>query len=210
MLEVRIEQSITKDEYDKKADELRAEQYNIRNKINNFAEADEDFSITLQYLLDVASRSYSLFESSGNDQKRKIIKLVFSNLKLNGSKLEYDLNAPFDALVKYGKNKKWGERGDSNPRIPEPQSGALTAWRRPPYLNTKLSYNKDFFFTIYLINTSSISSSILALSYKENDKNNAKNILSSLSVIDDKRTFICPRWHNLKSPAFAGFFATCN
>ena len=30
------------------------------------------------------------------------------------------------------------------------------------------------------------------------------------SAIDYKRTFICPRWHSLKSPAFAGFFAVCN
>lgn len=29
----------------------------------------------------------------------------------------------------------WGERWDSNPRVPEPQSGALTASPRPPYLN---------------------------------------------------------------------------
>lgn len=134
LLEVRIEQSITKDEYDKKADELRSEQYNIRNKINSFAEADENFAVTLQYLLDLTSRSYSLFESSGNDDKRKIVKLVFSNLFLNGSKLEYDLNTPFNAMVNLGKNKKWGERGDSNPRISEPQSEALTTWRRPPQL----------------------------------------------------------------------------
>jgi hypothetical protein len=27
----------------------------------------------------------------------------------------------------------WGDRGESNPRVPEPQSGALTTSPRPPY-----------------------------------------------------------------------------
>jgi len=31
----------------------------------------------------------------------------------------------------------------------------------------------------------------------------------SLSAIDYKRTFICSKWHSLKSPAFAVFFAIC-
>ena len=30
------------------------------------------------------------------------------------------------------------------------------------------------------------------------------------TAIEYKRTFICPRWHSPKSPAFAGFFAICN
>lgn len=114
LLEVRLEQSITKDEYDKKANVLRSEQHNIKTKMDNYIEADKDFAITLEYLLDLASRSYTLFESSGNEQKRKIIKLVFSNLKLNGAKLEYNLNTPFNALVNLPKKEKWLGRKDSN------------------------------------------------------------------------------------------------
>lgn len=30
------------------------------------------------------------------------------------------------------------------------------------------------------------------------------------TAINLKRTFICPKWHSLKSPAFAGFLAICN
>ncbi len=114
LLEVRIEQSITKDEYDKKANALRAEQHNIKVKMDNHVDADKDFAITLEYLLDLVSRSYTLFESSGNEQKRKIINLVFSNLYFNGSNLEYDLRRPLDALVNLSENKKWLGRKDSN------------------------------------------------------------------------------------------------
>jgi hypothetical protein len=31
--------------------------------------------------------------------------------------------------------KKWGDRRDLNPRVPEPQSGVLTASPRPPQKN---------------------------------------------------------------------------
>lgn len=100
LLDVRLEGSITKDEYDKKANELRAEQYNIKTKLEKHVDADEEFVITLEYILDVASRSHELFESSGNEQKRRILNLVFSNFSLNGSKLEYEVKRPFNMLVK--------------------------------------------------------------------------------------------------------------
>ena len=80
LLEVRLEQSITKDEYDKKSNALRAELHNIENKMRSHTTADKEFAITLEYLLDLASRSYTLFESSGIEQKRKIINLSFLEL----------------------------------------------------------------------------------------------------------------------------------
>jgi site-specific DNA recombinase len=54
LLEIRLEQSITKDEYDKKSNALRAELYNIENKMRNHTTADKEFAITLEYLLDLA------------------------------------------------------------------------------------------------------------------------------------------------------------
>lgn len=114
LLDVRIEESITKDEYDKKANELRAEQYNIKTKIDKHVDADEEFVITLEYLLDVASKSHEYFESSGNEKKRRILNLVFSNFLLNGSKLEYELKRPFNMLVKKSSYPIVLGRKDSN------------------------------------------------------------------------------------------------
>lgn len=100
LLDIRLEQSITKDEYDKKYNTLRAEQYNIETRMQKFTTADDEFVTTVEYLLDLASRSYSLFESSGIDTKRKILNLVFSNFSLNGSKLDYAIKKPFDMFIK--------------------------------------------------------------------------------------------------------------
>lgn len=114
LLEVRLEQSITKDEYDKKSNALRAEQYNIETRLSKYTTADEEFVITVEYLLDIASQSYNLFESSGIEEKRKILKLVFSNFYLNGSKLEYTIKRPFDLFIKQSSYTTALGRKDSN------------------------------------------------------------------------------------------------
>ena len=98
-LQIRLGRSITKDEYDKKKNKLTIELHNLRTKISKHADADEDFAITVEYILDIASRTYELFKSSGIDKKRRILNLVFPNFFLNGSKLEYTIRSPFNMLV---------------------------------------------------------------------------------------------------------------
>lgn len=100
LLTVRIDGSITKDEYDKRRNLLIEEKHDIECKIAKHSEADEDFEITVEYILDIASRSYELFKSSGIDKKRRILNLVFPNFFLNGAKLEYTIRRPFDMLIK--------------------------------------------------------------------------------------------------------------
>lgn len=114
LLTMRLDGSITKDEYDKKANQLREEKFEIENKISNHNKANEEFTITLEYLLDVASRTYELFISSGIEKKRRILNLVFPNFFLNGSKLEYTIRSPFNLLVKRASYPITLGRKDSN------------------------------------------------------------------------------------------------
>ncbi len=68
-------------------------------KLKQHTEADEKFGITVNYLLNLASRAHELFESSKIEQKRQLINFLLSNLQLRGKKLEYKLKKPFDVLV---------------------------------------------------------------------------------------------------------------
>ena len=68
-------------------------------KLKQHTEADEKFGITVNYLLNLASRAYQLFESSKVEQKRQLINFLLSNLKLRGKTLEFELKKPFDVLV---------------------------------------------------------------------------------------------------------------
>lgn len=96
ILDLFIDESITKNEYDKRKYELSVQKDNIESQIAKLNDANDDFEITVKYLLDVASRSYSLFKSSGIDVKRKILKLVFPNFYLDGQNLSYNIRKPFD------------------------------------------------------------------------------------------------------------------
>jgi cassette chromosome recombinase B len=125
ILNLYIDESITKDEYNKKKEELFVLKDNIQAQITKLNEANDDFEITVEYLLDIASRSYSLFKSSGIDVKRKILKLVFPNFYLDGQNLSYDIRKPFDLFIKGSTYPINLGRKDSNLRMPGPKPGAL-------------------------------------------------------------------------------------
>ncbi|MCL4377918.1 MAG: hypothetical protein M1479_08640 [Actinobacteria bacterium] len=105
--------SITQDEYDKKAYELKQRQYELNDKLKRVIEADESYSIILINLLNICSRAPELFESSKVEQKRPLINFLLSNLKLRGKKLEFELKKPFDVLVNIKNCSNWLGREDS-------------------------------------------------------------------------------------------------
>ena len=53
----------------------------------------------MESLISLASRAVQLFERSKTEQKRELIALVFSNLRLKGKNLEFSLRSPFDLMV---------------------------------------------------------------------------------------------------------------
>ena len=107
---------ITNDDYDKKCQELKNQQYKNNELIRKYLKADQNFKLTVNTVLSIASKAYELFESSNIEQKRKLINFVFSNLKLEGETLLYSLKKPFDLMVDCTTYTDWLRRRDSNPR----------------------------------------------------------------------------------------------
>lgn len=107
LLDMRLDKSITQDEYDQKATELKQRQYELTDRLKKITEADETYSITTIALLNLATRAPELFESSKVEQKRQLINFLLSNLTLRGQNLEYTLNKPFDVLVKMDYRSEW-------------------------------------------------------------------------------------------------------
>jgi hypothetical protein len=48
-----------------------------------------------------------------------------SNLRIAGERLLYDVQEPFDLIVKCSEDSVWLGREDSNLRMPVPKTGAL-------------------------------------------------------------------------------------
>lgn len=107
LLDLRLDKSITQNEYDEKARALKQQQVEIAVRIEQHQTGDDAFRTTLEALISVASRAADLFERSKAEQKRKLLSLAFSNLRLNGKKLDYAMRSPFDLMVNRPNHASW-------------------------------------------------------------------------------------------------------
>jgi len=98
---------ITQDEYDRKATELREKQNQINAELKIHNDADEKFAIMLTSLISLASKAYEIFESSKIEEKRQLIAFMFSNLRINGGKLLFDLKQPFNLITNLRSHQMW-------------------------------------------------------------------------------------------------------
>lgn len=66
------------------------------SQIEHLQNGYEQFRMTHETLISLASTAAELFKRSKIDQRRQLIALLFSNLRLNGKNLEYSWHSPFD------------------------------------------------------------------------------------------------------------------
>lgn len=133
--ELLLDEKISPENFNEIDADLKSEQSELENKMKNHTQADEKFSIAMSTIVSLASNAYNLFMSSNIDEKRELINLIFSNLKLINGELQFSLRSPFDKLVNLASYTIWGGRSGSNRRQPVPQTGALPTELRSPLLS---------------------------------------------------------------------------
>ncbi len=114
LYEDRLNGRITVDEYDKIATKIEAEINEKDSKLMELTNNDKSFDVSRSYLLELASKARTIFESSKPEQKNKILKLLFSNLKIDQKRLNCNLLEPFNTLSSMSKTQSWLPRPDSN------------------------------------------------------------------------------------------------
>lgn len=77
-------------------------------------EAEDNYYMTAKYLLELANRAYDLFMSSEVEERRQLLKLVLSNLRVEGKEVRYDAVKPFDTILSFADSQLWLPRVDSN------------------------------------------------------------------------------------------------
>lgn len=92
---------ITVNYYEKKRKEYRAKQKKINVKIAKLNFADEEYYLTSEYLLKLASKAHKLFKSSELHERRQLLKMTLQNLELEGKKVRFDWIKPFDQVAFY-------------------------------------------------------------------------------------------------------------
>ncbi len=116
LVDLRLEGRITPDHYDKKCSQLKDKQHSLAEELKAHTDADEKFNITLFTLLDLTARAYNLFLSSKPEQKRQLINLTLSNLKLNKATLGYTIRKPFQLFTERASCSEMLRLQDSNLR----------------------------------------------------------------------------------------------
>lgn len=103
----RLDGRITDDEYDKFYQSFREKLADIDTRLGMLQDAEDNYYITAKYLLDLSKRAYELFVSSEVEEKRQLIKLVLQNPKVEGKKVQFQLQKPFDTILDYADSQSW-------------------------------------------------------------------------------------------------------
>ncbi len=114
LYEDRMDERITRAEYDDLIIELKKREQDLIAELSSHSKADETYLMTVSLLLDMATRAYDLFQSSQAVQKNQILRLIFANLSLEHEKLDWILKKPFQAILDCSVRQEWLPRLDSN------------------------------------------------------------------------------------------------
>lgn len=128
----KIDGRITENEYDKYYQSFREQISVIDTRMGMLQDAEDNYYITAKYLLELANRAYELFTSSEVEERRQLVKLVLSNLRVEGKTVRYEAIKPFDALINCNDNQLWLP---SHEVAITPQfESILTAFQNPSYI----------------------------------------------------------------------------
>ncbi len=106
-MDLLIDGTIQRDEFERKKTQIREEQIDLENNMAGAREGDDSFKDSMIALLDVISEAHTLFKSSNVEQKRRLVNFLFANLKLKGTTLCYELRKPFDRMIGLTDSIEW-------------------------------------------------------------------------------------------------------
>ena len=98
LLDMRLDQSITTADYDKKQQEIRDQQYRLNIESEEHLKADHQYHIHVATVFNLARRMKDIFESSEPMEKRAFLNFLLQNPTVDNKKLEFTLRKPFNLI----------------------------------------------------------------------------------------------------------------
>jgi len=112
--EDKCDGSITQAQYDNFRSKWRSQQKLHERKLSRLSQTDEQYYITVSYLLEIAAHGKELFKHASPNEKRELIGLLGSNLLLDGKMVQITLYKPFSTLASCLDSSIWLRELDSN------------------------------------------------------------------------------------------------
>ena len=132
--------SITQDLYTKKLTEYRQDKKKLEERLTDYSHLTKQGLITLKYLAGLLLMSDQIWNFLNNDKKQQVLKLLCSEILLDGKNVDISIRKPILALAKIGSCQVWLGWLDSNQRMPIPKTGALPLGDIPKRLPILFSY----------------------------------------------------------------------
>ena len=114
LMDLRLDKSITQDEYDKKLQQLKDQQYRLDLEAEEHTKADHDFKLTVSRVFSMSRRAGSIFKRSEPQEKRMFLNYLLQNPTVDGKKLEFTLRKPFNLVHELAVCPNWLREQDSN------------------------------------------------------------------------------------------------
>jgi len=103
----KLKGRITENEYDRFYQSMREQVVEITIRLEQLQEAEDNYYFTSKYVLKIVNRAFELFVSSEVEEKRQLIKLILSNLRIEGERVVWDVCKPFDLFLNVTDSPGW-------------------------------------------------------------------------------------------------------
>lgn len=101
--------SITQDLYTKKLTEYRQDKKKLEERLTDYSHLTKQGLITLKYLAGLLLMSDQIWNFLNNDKKQQVLKLLCSEILLDGKNVDISIRKPILALAKIGSCQVWLE-----------------------------------------------------------------------------------------------------
>ena len=107
LLDFYLEGKLNQETYDSKKAEIELEHKRLQENAEKYKEIDDQMRDNIIKIISMTSNLNNVFDSATISQTSELLKLLLKDCKLNGERLEYELNAPFDKLLSCPDYQEW-------------------------------------------------------------------------------------------------------
>ena len=125
-VDLLLDGTLDKTTYDKKVSELALQEVELKEALKSRSLVDGEINEMVDSVLEFAGNLAFYFKNSIEQEKQGLLRILVSNSKIEGKKLDFVLCSPFNLMLNDSTCVKWWVLGDLNSR-PLPCEGSALA-----------------------------------------------------------------------------------
>lgn len=107
LLDYYLEGGLPKETYEEKHKQITDQRAELEQTAEKYKNIDADMKKRVVQVMALANNISKLFDMATPTRRNELLQLLISNCQLNGSKLEYTINAPFNWLINSNNYTEW-------------------------------------------------------------------------------------------------------